>query len=156
MTDEEAMQKALEQAKIAFSKGEVPIGAVLVHEGRVIAAAHNEVEGAIDASAHAECLCLRKGSLLLRNWRLLGCLLYSTLEPCLMCAGALTLHRVQKVIWGAKDPRHGAFGSLMNITLLAHPIHRVESQGGLFEQESLDLMQEFFRKRRKGSFLENG
>ncbi|MBS3904443.1 MAG: tRNA adenosine(34) deaminase TadA [Simkania sp.] len=149
MTDNEAMQLALEQARAAYREGEVPIGAVIVCNDRVIAEAHNEVEKQQDASAHAELLCLQRAARVLGNWRLCEATLYSTLEPCAMCAGAIILYRLKRIVWGARDVRQGAHGSWVDLTLFPHPIHRVVVQDGLLEEESRLLMQSFFRERRE-------
>lgn len=148
MTDNEAMQYALMQAKLAYQKKEVPIGAVLVIGGKIIASAHNEVESLQEASAHAEMLCLRRAAQNIGNWRLIGATLYCTLEPCTMCAGALFLYRVDRVVWGAKDIRQGAHGSWVDLTCLHHPIHKVKSEGGLLAEESSLLVKSFFQEKR--------
>jgi tRNA(adenine34) deaminase len=149
MNEEVFMHEALEEAKKAFDKGEVPVGAVLVSSGKIIARAHNEVEGQKDASAHAEMLCIKKGARFLDNWRLNDTTLYCTLEPCSMCAGALILSRVKKLVWGAKDLRHGADGSFIDLLQRKHPIHQVEVHSGVLEAEAKELMQRFFKERRK-------
>lgn len=146
--DEEYMQRALEQARLAFAAGEVPVGAVLVHQGSVIAEAHNEVEGRQDASAHAEVLCLQRGAQKLSNWRLQEAVLYCTLEPCTMCAGAFFLYRLKRVVWGAPDLRHGAHGSWIDVRQERHPIHELEVSSGILKEECGDLMRAFFQKRR--------
>lgn len=142
------MQEALLEARAAFSKGEVPVGAILVYEGRIIARGHNLVEQTKDATAHAEMICLREAAKVLDNWRLLEATLYCTLEPCPMCAGAMILSRVKKLVWGAPDLRHGADGSLVSLLRLPHPIHQVEVEGGVLAEECADLMREFFKRRR--------
>lgn len=144
------MRLALDEAKIAFSKGEVPIGAVLVYNNKVIASAHNLVETLKDASAHAEMLVLKEGSKKLENWRLLETTLYSTLEPCSMCAGALLLSRVKTIVWGAPDIRQGADGSWVDLLSRSHPMHNVEIRRGILAEESASLMKEFFQNRRRG------
>ena len=141
------MREALLEAEKAFAADEVPVGAVLVHRGEIIARAHNQVERLGDASAHAEMLCLRLGAQVLGNWRLLNTTLYCTLEPCAMCAGAMILARLPLLIWGAPDLRHGANGSWTN--LFPHPIHEVAVQSGVLQQESAALMTAFFQKKRK-------
>lgn len=148
MNDAEAMKLALRQAEIAYEKGEVPVGAVLLLEGQIIAAAHNEVEMSQDAAAHAEMLCLRRAAQTLSGWRLTSCTLYCTLEPCTMCAGALIQHRVKKVIWGAHDLRQGAYGSWIDLRQKEHPIHQLEVEGGLLADESAQLLRAFFQERR--------
>jgi len=148
MTDFEAMKLALDQARIAFEKDEVPIGAVLLLDGKVIASAHNEVEMLQDASAHAEILCLRRAAQNLGGWRLLEATLYCTLEPCAMCAGAMFLYRLKRVVWGAPDLRQGAHGSWIDLRTASHPIHALEIESGLLAEESAQLMKSFFQKRR--------
>ncbi len=148
MNDLDAMRLALEQAKIGYDKGEVPVGAVLLLDGEVIALAHNEVEERQDASAHAEMLCLKKGAEFLTNWRLTGAVLVCTLEPCIMCAGAMILSRIERVVWGAPDVRHGAHGSFIDLTKREHPIHNLEVTRGVLQEESAELMRRFFKERR--------
>lgn len=145
------MNRALEQARLAFSAGEVPVGAVLVHQDLIIAEAHNEVEKRQDASAHAEILCLQRGAQKLGNWRLQDAVLYCTLEPCTMCAGAFFLYRLKRVVWGAPDLRHGAHGSWINVCDQRHPIHSFEVSSGILGDECAALMRDFFRKRRIGA-----
>ena len=146
--DARYMGEALVEAKKAFTQNEVPIGSVLSWKGKVIARSFNQMETLKDPSAHAELLCMREGSRVVGDWRLLEATLYSTLEPCLMCAGAIMLARVKRVVWGAPDLRHGAHGSFLNIFEKKHPTHSVLIQGGLLEEESRELMQEFFKRRR--------
>lgn len=146
------MREALLEAKKAFSKKEVPVGAILVYENRIIAKAHNQVEEFQQASAHAELLCLKEGAKILGNWRLLETTLYSTLEPCIMCAGALILFRVKRIVYGAKDLRHGAAGSVADVLNCPHPIHRVQVDHSFFQEEISELMRTFFQKKRE----ENG
>jgi tRNA(adenine34) deaminase len=143
------MREALKEAEKAFEKGEVPIGALLVYEGEIIARAHNEVETLKDASAHAEMLCLKAGARYFDNWRLTGTTLYSTLEPCSMCAGAILLSRVDKLVWGAKDLRHGADGSFIDLLSRKHPTHQLEVEAHVLQEEAAELMRQFFQKRRK-------
>lgn len=149
MNDEFFMQAALAQAKIAFEKEEVPIGAVLVYQGNIIAAAHNQVESLKDATKHAEILCLQQASQVLDNWRLLESTLYCTLEPCTMCAGAIALARVKRLVWAAPDLRHGANGSLFNFFEISHPTHQVEITSGILQEEAAQLMKAFFKQQRK-------
>ncbi|NGX39392.1 MAG: tRNA-specific adenosine deaminase [Chlamydiae bacterium] len=136
------------EAKIAQTKNEVPVGAVLVVDGKIIARAHNTVEAESDASRHAELLCLQKGAEVLENWRLVGTTLYCTLEPCAMCSGALALFRVGRLVYGAPDLRHGANGSVFDVLNKSHPIHQVEVCGGVCALEAKELLQNFFRERR--------
>ncbi len=148
-SDREFMALALAEARVAFSKKEVPIGAVLVHENKVIARAHNQVEFFKDATCHAEILCIKEAVKILGDFRLTETTLYVTLEPCIMCFGAATLSRIKRIIWGCSDKRHGALGGLIDLTDLDHPIHQIEILSGLMEDEARELMQTFFRERRK-------
>jgi tRNA(adenine34) deaminase len=142
------MQEALAEAKKAFAKGEVPVGAVLVVSNKVIARAHNLVESLSDATAHAELLCLKKGAEILGNWRLLEATLYCTLEPCPMCAGAMIHSRLHRLVWGAPDLRCGAHGSWVNLLEVEHPIHQLSTATGLLQEECAQLMKTFFKLRR--------
>lgn len=147
--DENFMREALLEAKRAFAVQEVPVGAVLVYKDSIIARGHNLVEQTKNASAHAELICLTEGAKKLDNWRLLECTLYCTLEPCPMCAGAMALFRIKRLVYGAPDLRHGANGSVFNVLNTPHPIHQVEVTGGCCEEEARVLMKEFFALRRK-------
>ncbi|NGX59242.1 MAG: tRNA-specific adenosine deaminase [Chlamydiae bacterium] len=149
--DENFMREALLEAKKAFAIGEVPVGAVLVLDEKIFAHAHNLVEQNCDASAHAELLCLQEGAKVLGNWRLQNTTLYCTLEPCAMCAGAMALFRIKRLVYGAPDLRHGANGSVFDVLSRSHPIHQVEVESGVCEGEAKELMQTFFRERRKES-----
>lgn len=149
MTDSEAMLLALEQARIAYDLGEVPVGAVIILGGQVIASAHNEVERAQDASAHAEMLAMRRAAFALKNWRLQEATLYCTLEPCSMCAGSMILHRLKKVVWAAPDLRQGAHGSWIDLRAKSHPIHNVDVDFGLMANVSAKLLRSFFQKQRE-------
>jgi tRNA(adenine34) deaminase len=146
--DEYFMRLALREAERALEHDDVPIGAVVVHGGEVIAAARNERELRGDPTAHAEILALREASTALAGWRLLDTVLYVTLEPCAMCAGAIVLARVPRVVWGADDPKAGAAGSVMNV--LAEPLlnHRPEVAAGLLAEEAAGLLRAFFSSRR--------
>lgn len=142
--DEIFMREALVEAENARGSGEVPIGAVLLCEGKIIARGHNGVERGCDASRHAELICLQQGALALSNWRLNLCTLYCTLEPCAMCAGAMILFRLGRLVFGAKDSRHGAIEVLEK----PHEIHQVEWAGGVCAEEGRRIVQEFFKERR--------
>ncbi len=142
------MNEAFKEALKAYKTDEVPIGAVLVHEERVIARGHNQVELLSDATAHAEMLCITAGESVLENWRLIDTRLYCTLEPCIMCAGAILLSRVGTLIWGAPDIRHGANGSWIDVFLHKHPTHSLEIRSGVMQQKITALMKEFFQKKR--------
>lgn len=147
--DEKFMFEALKEAYKAYEQQEVPVGAVVVHEKKVIAKAYNQVEMLKDATAHAEMLALTIAENYLDNWRLKDCTLYSTLEPCSMCLGASFLTRVKRVCWAAPDLRHGACGSWVNLLEGKHPTHTIESDSGFLSPYSEILMKSFFSKRRK-------
>lgn len=142
------MFEALKEAHKAYEAKEVPIGAVLVHQGRLVARGYNQVELLKDATAHAEMLCLTAGSVALDNWRLEGATLYCTLEPCAMCLGAMLLSRVDRLVWGAKDLRHGVLGSWIDLSQTKHPIHNLEIKGGVLAEPASWLMKSFFQERR--------
>lgn len=147
--DERFMLEALKEAEKAFKELEVPVGAVLVHEGQVIARGHNQMELLKDATAHAEMICLTAGGSYYEDWRLQDATLYCTLEPCTMCAGALFLTRVKRLVWGAPDLRHGAGGSWIDLFKEKHPTHQLEVTSGVLEAYSADLMRRFFQMRRE-------
>lgn len=147
--DEKFMLHALKEAWKAYLKNEVPVGCVLVHEGQVIARGYNQVEMLKDATAHAEMLCMTAGTAALENWRLAKTTLYCTMEPCAMCAGAMLLSRVPKLVWGAKDIRHGANGSWVNLFEKAHPTHSIEIKSGVLEEYSAQLLKDFFKLQRQ-------
>lgn len=142
------MRNALELAARAGQAGEVPVGAVVVHESRVIAEAYNEREGKPSALAHAELLALERATAKLGRWRLSGCTLYVTLEPCVMCAGAIVQSRVDRVVYGATDPKGGAVDSLYQILADPRLNHRPQVEGGVLAQECGTILSEFFRNRR--------
>ncbi len=142
------MSEALEEARNAFTRQEVPVGAILVFEGKIIARASNCVEELQDATAHAEIVCIREAARILGNWRLNQSTLYCTLEPCAMCAGAMILSRVKRLVYGARDLRHGVDGSWASLIREPHPIHVVEVEGGVLAEESAELMRRFFQERR--------
>ena len=139
------MRCALDEARLAAAAGEVPIGAVLVVEGAVVARAHNRREVWQDPTAHAELIAIREASAQLRTWRLVGGTLYATMEPCAMCIGAAVLARVERVVFGVRDPKGGACGSVLNIPEERRLNHRIEVVGGILEDESRALLQEFFK-----------
>lgn len=147
--DSKFMQKALVEAKKAYRKQEIPVGAVLVLNDQIIARGYNQTEGKSDPTQHAEIICLQKASKKLKNWRLLQTTLYSTLEPCCMCAGALLQARVARLVWGAPDKRCGANGSFVNLFSLKHPFHQITITSGVLEQECSEIMIHFFKQRRK-------
>lgn len=142
------MLEALKEAWKAYKAKEVPVGAVLVKEGRIVAKGFNQVELLKDATAHAEMLCLTSAEAALENWRLSDATLYCTLEPCTMCAGALFLTRVKKLVYGARDIRHGAFGSWVDLSEKKHPTHTFEIVPGVLEEPAAALMKQFFQMRR--------
>lgn len=146
------MQRALELARRAAQSGEVPVGAVIVEtlSGRIIAEAHNEKENLASALGHAELLVIQRASEQLGRWRLTGCSLYVTLEPCVMCAGAIVASRLDRVVFGAIDPKAGAVRSLYQILEDPRLNHRPEVLGGVEAEGSGELLREFFRKRRQG------
>jgi tRNA(adenine34) deaminase len=147
MSHEELMRLALEEARLAAATGEVPVGAVVVLDGRVIGAGHNQPIAAADPSAHAEILALREAAQLIGNYRLTGAVLYVTVEPCLMCVGAIVHARIARVVYGAHDPKGGALHSILDPRTL--PLnHRFETLGGVLAEECGALVQEFFRARR--------
>jgi tRNA(adenine34) deaminase len=146
--DQKFMNMALLQAAAAAEAGEVPIGAVLVQNEVVIAADRNRREELRDACAHAEILVIRHGGELLGGWRLTGCTLYVTLEPCPMCAGAMVQARLGRLVFGAYDPKAGAAGTLYDIVRDERLNHRLEVTGGVLKEECAAMLQKFFRKRR--------
>jgi tRNA(adenine34) deaminase len=143
------MRCALDEARLAAAAGEVPIGAALVVEGAVVARAHNRREVWQDPTAHAELIAIREASAQLRTWRLVGGTLYATMEPCAMCIGAAILARVERVVFGVRDPKGGACGSVLNIPEERRLNHRIEVVGGVLEDESRALLQEFFKGLRE-------
>jgi tRNA(adenine34) deaminase len=142
------MEMALQQARLAPIVGEVPIGAVLVSDNHVIASAHNYREISQDPTAHAEIIVIRRAAEQLQTWRLTDTTLYVTLEPCPMCAGAIVQARIAKLVFGAWDPKAGACGSILDIPSERRFNHQVQVTGGLCEEESRRLLQEFFRTKR--------
>ena len=143
------MQEALLEAKIALAEGEIPIGAVIVRGGEIIARAHNLKEQLPDPTAHAEILAIRRAAEKLDAWRLSGCTIYVTVEPCAMCAAALVQARVDRLVLGAWDLKAGATGSILNLVQFAPFNHRMEVVGGVMEDECRDVMQQFFASRRR-------
>lgn len=147
--DETYMRRALELADVAAVSGEVPVGAVLVHEGHVIAMGYNQPIGTHDPTAHAEIVALREGGKLLDNYRLEDTTLYVTLEPCPMCAMAMVHARVKRVVFGAWDVKAGGAGSIVNIFTLPGLNHRVDVFGGVLMEECAEKLTKFFRVRRE-------
>ncbi len=145
MTDDIFMREALLEAKKGFEENEVPVGAVIVVNQKIIARAHNQTEFNLDATSHAELICIQRATKYFNDWRLIGATLYTTLEPCLMCAGGIINARVERVVWGAPDLRQGAGGSLINVFNGAHPIHNPIVLGGVLQEEAAQLMRQFFQ-----------
>jgi len=142
------MKMALEEAYRAEREEEVPVGAIIVKDDKVIARAYNQVIKRNDPTAHAEILALRQAALALRNYRLIDTTLYVTIEPCLMCGGALVQARIGRLVFGAFDPKMGAFGSLYNLAEDKRLNHRIRVKSGVLEEECCRLMKDFFRRRR--------
>lgn len=149
IADERAMRRALDAAREAGRLGEVPVGAVVVRDGAVLAVAANEREAREDPTAHAEILALRRAAAQLGTWRLTGCTLYATLEPCPMCAGALHAARVSRLVYAASDPKAGYAGTLHDTPSDARLNHTFPVEGGLLGKEASELLRDFFKSRRK-------
>ena len=143
------MAVALEEARSAAAAGEVPIGAVLVVDQSIISRGHNQRENRQDPTAHAEMIAIRGAAGTLQSWRLLDSTLYVTMEPCVMCVGAAILARIKRLVFAVRDPKAGACGSIFNIPEERRLNHRLEIIGGILEQESRELLQEFFSSLRK-------
>jgi tRNA(adenine34) deaminase len=146
--EEYFMRLALREAERALDHDDVPVGAVVVHDGEVVGAGHNEREVRGDPTAHAEMLALRQAAATLGSWRVLDAVMYVTLEPCPMCAGALVLARVPRIVYGARDPKAGAAGSVIDLMDVPQLNHRPQCQGGLLAEESSALLRAFFANRR--------
>ncbi len=159
------MRLAIEAAKIAEDNGDVPIGAVIVHQDTIIAKAYNQREQLADPTAHAEIIALTQAASAIGNWRLHGCTIYVTLEPCPMCAGALVLARMDRLVYGCDDPKTGACKSLYNIVQDDRLNHRLQVTGGILAEDCAQQIKDFFVHRRKetknnnkksGDFVERG
>jgi tRNA(adenine34) deaminase len=150
ISDSEAMEAALAEARSAAEAGEVPIGTVVVREGEIVARAQNRVLRDNDPTAHAEIVSLREAARILGNYRLNGCTLFVTLEPCAMCAGAMIHARIDRLVLAAADPKAGACGSVLSV--LNHPQlnHKMSVEQGILAEESGELLRSFFRERRSG------
>jgi tRNA(adenine34) deaminase len=148
--DVQWMMAALAEARLALDHDDVPVGAVVVHNDAIVAAAHNERELRQDPTAHAELLALQRAARSSRHWRLLDTTLYVTLEPCAMCAGAIVLARVPRVVFGTADPKAGAAGSVVNLLAQPELNHRPQVEGGPLANECAALLREFFAARRGG------
>ena len=151
ITDEEAMQAALAEARLAQEAGEVPIGAVVVHQGKIIGRGQNSLLRNIDPTAHAEVIAMRDAAKAIGNYRLLGCTLYVTLEPCAMCAGAMIHARLDRLVYATSDPKAGACGSVLAV--LNHPQlnHQMLVEQGIAAEEAAEMLRAFFREKRRGS-----
>jgi tRNA(adenine34) deaminase len=147
-SDDYFMGEALRFARMAYDTDEVPVGAVIVRDGKIIARAHNQVELLKDATAHAEILAITQAAHVVGDWRLEGCTLFVTKEPCPMCAGAITLSRVKRLVFGVRDDRAGGAGSVFPITSTPGMNHIVDVVAGVKETEARDLLRSFFRMRR--------
>jgi tRNA(adenine34) deaminase len=146
--DQQYMRMAIEQAQLAAQSGEVPVGAVLVRDGQVISKAFNKPIGNHDPSAHAEMLALREAALAEENYRIPGTTLYVTLEPCAMCSGAMLHARVDRVVYGAPDPKTGAAGSVLDLFSSKQINHQTSVAGGIMSEECGQLLRDFFKGRR--------
>jgi tRNA(adenine34) deaminase len=146
--DHIAMQAALDEARLAGEAGEVPIGAIVVLDGEIVARGQNRVLRDVDPTAHAEIVALRAAAAAIANYRLMGCTLYVTLEPCAMCAGAMIHARLDRLVFAAADPKAGAAGSVLGV--LNHPQlnHQMQVEQGILADEAADLLRNFFRERR--------
>jgi len=142
------MQAAIREALTAEENGDVPIGCVIVHKGGIIAKAHNQREQLTDPTAHAEMIAITQAASQLQSWRLHGCTIYVTLEPCPICAGALVLGRIDRLVYGCRDPKTGACGSLYNIVQDQRLNHRIEITAGVLEQDCSAMLSDFFARRR--------
>ncbi|MFC1475898.1 tRNA adenosine(34) deaminase TadA [Candidatus Zixiibacteriota bacterium] len=147
--DERFMRQALAEAEAAYEAGEVPVGAVVVAEGSIIGRGHNQVEQLGDPTAHAEMIALTAAADHYESWRLLGAHLFVTIEPCAMCAGAAVLARVERIVFGARDPKFGACGSIFNIPAEERLNHRMAVGEGVLAEQAEALMVSFFRERRR-------
>ena len=147
--DQQGMRAALREAERALAIDEVPVGCVVVHDGQVIARGHNQVEVLKDATAHAEMIAIGAASNAFNSWRLNECTLFVTLEPCAMCAGAIILSRVGRLVYGARDPKAGACGSVLDVIREPRLNHRVEVTEGVLADECAELLKEFFARKRR-------
>lgn len=146
--DQYYMMEALKEAQKAFDSDEVPVGAVIVHEGHIIAKAHNQIKLLKDPTAHAEMIAITQAAAYLENERLMNAVMYVTVEPCAMCAGALVLARVKRLVYGASDPKTGACGSVFNVASNKRLNHRIKMTKGVLEKDCAGLLRCFFKKRR--------
>jgi len=155
MQDIDYMREALKQAKVAYLMGEVPVGAVIVKDGRIISKGHNMKESLADPTAHAEMIAIKRATEALKGWRLSDCTMYVTMEPCSMCAGAILQSRMRRLVFGTKDEKAGACGSKVN--LLQHDLfnHNVEIVDGVLESECSGILVGFFKLLRESKNYEN-
>ena len=142
------MMKALQQAEQALGEDEVPVGAVIVYKKKIIAQAHNQIECLNDPTAHAEMIAITQAASFLKSKWLKGCSLYITIEPCSMCAGALVLGRIERIVFGATDPKTGAFGSRLDINSLSLN-HKIKVKKGILEKDCAQILKAFFREKRR-------
>lgn len=142
------MREALKEAEKALGKDEVPVGAVIVHKDRIIARGYNQMRTLNDPTAHAEMIAVTSAASVLKDMRLLDCTLYVTIEPCSMCAGALVLARIERIVYGADDPKAGACGSVLNIVQNKKLNHRIKVTKGILKEDCSRIIQEFFRIKR--------
>ena len=149
--DAAGMRAALREAQASLEHDEVPVGCVIVHDGTIVGRGHNQVESLQDATAHAEVLAIGAASNALGSWRLADCTLYVTLEPCAMCAGAIVLARLGRLVYGAADPKAGACGSVLDVIGERRLNHRVPVTHGVLEPECGEILREFFRRKRKAA-----
>jgi tRNA(adenine34) deaminase len=149
--DDAGMRAALREAQASMARDEVPVGCVVVHDGTIVGRGRNQVEALQDATAHAEVLAIGAASNALGSWRLTDCTLYVTLEPCAMCAGAIVLARLGRLVYGATDPKAGACGSVLDVVGERRLNHRVAVTPGVLEAECGGLLRSFFRKKRKAA-----
>ncbi len=143
------MKEALREAKKAFDRDEVPVGAVVMHKGTIIGRAHNQIKMLKDPTAHAEMIAITQAASQLQNERLIDCAMYVTIEPCSMCAGAMVLARIKELFYAADDPKSGACGSVTDLVNHKKLNHRIEVRRGILEHEASALLKEFFRKKRE-------
>lgn len=143
------MKEAIKEAKKAYNKGEVPVGAIIVKDGKIIARGHNTIEEKQDATKHAEIIAIQKASRKLGAWRLLNCSMYVTLEPCSMCAGAIIQSRIENLYIGTMEPRSGACGSMVNLTEEYNKVSKINVVTGICKNESEKILKDFFKMIRK-------
>ncbi len=146
--DKQMIRQAIREAELALEADDVPVGAVVVHQGRIIGRGHNQREQLQDPTAHAEMIALTAAAAAMRSWRLEGCTLYVTLEPCIMCAGAIVLARIERLVFGADDPKAGACGSVFNLVEDPRVNHQVQMTTTVLAEECSKLLRDFFARQR--------